>query len=251
MPEAKDKFSETYARRFLDDWILIHSFRRIAFAGVPYAREAISADSIVERFLQSPQSTQILGDLDSAARAKTLATMAKSMTEAAIANARASIDAASIIFAHSILDGAASECCQVTALLAPLDWEQSVADKRVRLADVKSTSYEDLVKANLEPLIAELERKSLLQKIDLLFQRCQPPDKWAPMGEYKFDRDRIVAFDELRHDIIHGAGPREIPGLDTELDYLSSTTLFMLLLVNYRYKIKIDISYLAGRAKPT
>lgn len=220
---------------------------------MPYAREAISADAIVKRFLRSPLSAQILSGLDESAREKTVSTMAQSMTEAAVANARTAIDAASIVFAHSILDGAAYECCQVTALLAPLDWEQSVADRRVKLSDVKSTSYEDLVKANLQPVIEELDRKSLPQKIELLFQRCRPPGGWAPMGDYKFDPNRIARFDELRHGIIHvhGAGPREIPDLDTELDYLSSTTLFLLLLVNYKYGIKIDISYLAGRSRGT
>jgi len=248
MPEARGLFSETFSRRFVDDWVLIHTFRRVASAGLPHAREAISADSIVQRLLRNPEYARIFTDLDVAARTEAASTLAQSMTETAVANARAAIDAASVVFAHSILDGAAYECCRVTALVAPLDWEESVADKRTRLADVKSTSYEDLVKTNLEPFLDELERKSLLQKIDLLFQRCRPAAGWTPMVDYRFDRDRIEVFDQLRHDIIHGEGPREIPCLDTELDYLSSTTLFLILLVNSRYKLKIDLSRLARRS---
>jgi hypothetical protein len=68
-----------------------------------------------------------------------------------------------------------------------LDWEKSFAEKIIKLVDVKATSCEESVKAQLGPFFIELERKSLLENIDLLFQRCQRSAGWAPIGDYRYD----------------------------------------------------------------
>lgn len=62
----------------------------------------------------------------------------------------------------------------------------------------------------LNEYLKELERRSLLTKIDLLVARCKPPADWSPIDGYQFDRSRLQRLDELRHKIVHGSGLVEV-----------------------------------------
>ncbi len=248
MPDVKELFNETFMRWVVDDWVVIHSFRRVAKAGLPMAREAVStyAARLVQEYVGDPRNTGIyIGD--PARREESLSMLSRSMAAADIENAQAAVDAASVIFAHSILDGAAFESCRISSIAAPMDWEREVRDRQVRLGGLKDSQYEELVRDAVGKFIHSLERESLLTKVDCLLARCQPSSGWSPMGGYAFSRDRIAAFDRLRHDIIHGAGPRVIPDLEADLDYLSRTTFFFVMLLNHRYKLKVDPMYAARR----
>src|SRR5262249_3098878 len=98
-----------------------------------------------------------------------------------------SLDAATILFAHSMVDGAAFDYCRVTALHAPEDWESDLLNKQVPLNIVRKESYEKIRDDKLRQALVDLEMESLRKKIDRLHARCQPPDKWSPMTGYMFD----------------------------------------------------------------
>ena len=51
--------------------------------------------------------------------------------------AQIGVDAASIVFAHSVLDAAALDYCRVTALVAPGDWESVIDQRQVKLSDLR------------------------------------------------------------------------------------------------------------------
>ena len=57
----------------------------------------------------------------------------------------------------------------------------------------------------------------------------------------RYDRDRIVALDTLRHDYVHcgGLGGR-LPQGDDDLRFLWNTTDYLLPLVTHRYGIPLD-----------
>jgi len=157
----------------------------------------------------------------------------------------ASLDAASLVFAHSLLDGIAMDLCRVCSLVRPTDFMRWVDQKRFSLADSQHKLWLDLLKMSVSDYLKTVERESIIKKLDLLFSLCQPPKKFEPMAGYRYDRERIQALDDLRHRYVHGAYPAErLTKGDDDLVFLQRTSLFLLGLVNQRYGIHIDSSAL-------
>jgi len=152
-----------------------------------------------------------------------------------------SLNAATILFAHSMVDGAAFDYCRVTALHAPQDWESDILNKQVPVSVVRGASFEQICAAKLEEVLEDLEMKSLREKINRLHARCQPPKGWSPMTGYAFDLERIIRIDKLRQDIVHGeALGQTIANADDEFDYMNRTCSYFMGLVNLKYNLKID-----------
>jgi len=72
--------------------------------------------------------------------------MIEKLTELTISQAQIAADAASIIFAHSFLDGAAFDFCRVTALAAPRDWESLIDQRQIKLSDLRESNYEQILR---------------------------------------------------------------------------------------------------------
>jgi hypothetical protein len=151
------------------------------------------------------------------------------------------LDAATILFAHSMVDGAAFDYCRVTVLHAPADWESDILNKRVPLETVRDELYEKIRQMKIDAALEDLEMESLRKKIDRLHARCKPEQGWSPMTGYEFNLERIEQLDRLRQDIVHGdALGRPINAVEDELDYMNRTCMYFLGLVNLRYGLKID-----------
>lgn len=158
-----------------------------------------------------------------------------------------SLDAATIVFAHSMVDSAAMDYCRVTALHAPADWEPDLLSKQIPLDMIRGQTYDQIREAKLEQTLVELERASLREKIDRLHARCKPQRKWSPMTDYAFDPGRIGALDRLRQEIVHGdALGKPITDVETELDYMNKTCMYFMGLVNFRYRLRIDPNFAFG-----
>lgn len=149
-----------------------------------------------------------------------------------------------LVFSHSLLDGTVFDCCLVTTLAAPRDWEQDLKGAQVPLLEIHSKSYDQLLGDKLAERLDKLERESLLTKIDRLFSRCQPPPRWSPAQGYMFDRERVKRFDDQRHEIIHGqalGNPLQLfPVSDENLFYIQQTGLYFIALLNRKYHLRID-----------
>jgi hypothetical protein len=61
----------------------------------------------------------------------------------------------------------------------------------------------------IQAILSQLERESLLKKVDMLFRLCNPPEGYAPIDNCVFDRKRLDAIDSQRHRIIHANGLRD------------------------------------------
>ena len=86
-----------------------------------------------------------------------------------------------------------------------------------------------------------MERRSLLEKIDKLFQICQPPSQYSPIKNHSYDREKIEILDGLRHEIVHGNGLESIlPSCDEDIKYMVDTANFLMALVHEKYKVKIN-----------
>jgi len=252
MAQASGLFTKVFIT-LTQKWSDTYTFRRLVDLGLPHAAKVTAADNLraAQRFLADRGNDRLFLDkakfLELSGGAQVIGA---AMTREQLAAFRASVDAASLVFMHSALDGAAYDLCQVTTLVASSDWEPILAEQKVQLSDVKSVGYEAIFKKKLVHYLTAFERESLLKKVDRLFQLCRPPSGFAPILGYRFDRDMLQALDRTRHDIIHGNIAAGLPGdIEASVEFLLNTGLFLLALVNHRYDVKLDPSYLV-KASP-
>jgi hypothetical protein len=168
---------------------------------------------------------------------------AKTAAEKQIKDFAFNIDSASLVFAHTILDTVAHNCCVVAAHANPQTWEDRVLNRKMPLKEVKGKSFEELRKRKLAKFLDQLERASLLEKADLLHSCClcgtdAPRSK---SGRCIFDRRRIEKLDKLRHDIVHGRKVQNaLPEGDEEINYMFRTGLYLCVVVCRGTGIRLD-----------
>ena len=246
MPTVEDIFSETFAR-FWKNWTFITSLRQVSEVALPIAEEALTDihRNFIEQASVDPEYSRMIVKLDGSSTPwdEDVKEMLRAgMTESAITNARAAIDAASLFFAQSVLDDCALSHLRACALANPADWDQLIGRKPVAFSSISKPAEEirtDLIKDKLD----ELERESLLKKVDLLFQLCKPPAGFAPIRNYAFDRDRLENIDGTRHGIIHDNAMSEpLPKINEDLEFISKTANFLLSLVNQKYDVRLNLA---------
>lgn len=248
MTEGEKLFNETHAR-WMYAWSVIHCFRNTFTDVAPTAAKQLQArsEALYRSVVEDPQWEGLLSDPAEFAKCFDQEKFVMASAEGVLKTSYASLDAAALIFYHSVLDAVAFDYCRVTALIAPEDWEKDLKDMRVPLLEIRNRSYDQVLRAKLEERLAKLERDSLLAKVDRLLARCQPPSDWSPMVGYTFDRKMIEKFDLQRHKIVHGDALGKSFTLfhpsDKNLYYLSQTALYLMGLVKLRYGLQIDSKY--------
>lgn len=246
---AEQLFEDVFLR-LLKGMNTINAFREAALEGLPLAAPALFANYLdVAKSLAAPEhpGEPPLIPADPAV----IELMARETAGGVLRSAESAVHAAIVVFAHSVLDATAYGFCKVTRLVDPEGWA-SVADKRqVSLALVRAQSYETVRDLLLDKHFEQLERESLLKKVDQLHTRCQPPPGWSPMISYAFDRTVLVRLDTLRHDIAHGdALLKGVPSLSAgELFYLARTGWYFMGLVNKRYSLRFRPDFLMRLAE--
>ncbi len=219
MTEAEKLFSQIF-QRYINRQSFILSFRLTSDQGMKAARERIAAEKVtfVNAMLEGNDYDKIFIDKASFFKEIPPEKLVENMTEETVRNAQVAVDTASIVFAHSLLDGALFDYCRVTALAAPRDWESVLDQRQIKISEARDLKYEEVLKKKLDEYLEQLERESLLKKVDALFARCKPPEHYDPMHGYSFDRDRLKRLDEYWHKIIHGdtLGGGVLPQLELE-----------------------------------
>lgn len=245
MTDAEKLFNQIVVRCF-DRWSFILSFRVTSNQGMEAAKKKIETEKVtfVNDLLQGPDYEKLFLDKKGFFEAMPPEKLVQTMTDETVRQAQSAVDAASIVFAHSVLDGAALDYCRVTALIAPRDWETVIDQRQIKLSDARESGYEQILKNKLDEFLEQLDRESLLKKADHLLARCKPPEKWSPMRDYVYDRDRLEKLDDYRHNVIHGDSlGKGIAKAEGEVDYLMKTVLFFQGLVNLRYGLMLDPYY--------
>lgn len=248
MTQAEELFNQAYVRT-MKLWSSITTFRD-SLLGVSDAvlkRQQEQVGKMYDLLAYDPAYTKLLvnpkGFADKVNRAKFVAATADGFLKGTID----SLDAATVVFAHSVLDAAAFDYCRVTAIAAPGDWEQDLKNSQFSLSEIAKSKYEELLRRKLDDHLQKLERESLHTKIDRLLARCQPPAKWSPMNNYEFDSEIMKHLDDQRIEIVHGAALgrplKAYPVSDDGLWYLQRTTMYFAGLVNLRYGLQIDTTY--------
>jgi hypothetical protein len=240
-------------------WNAVHTFRWMGELGLPLATKLASQEHkrTSQYFADAEEYARMFLDMEgNVADRQELVNlgffdkMETTLTEQSVTTFQSALDAASVIFAHSVLDSAALDWCKVCAVARPEDFIKYVGKTNVTLSEVqKAGSFSKILRTAIDEYLQTLERASLIKKLDILFELCQPPSDFIGIKRYKYNRDRIIALDKLRHDFAHrGLGGR-LPQGDDDLQFLFDTMNFLFPLVNHRYGIQLDVNMAAALMK--
>jgi len=251
MTEAEKLLHRTVSR-CMNQWSFIVSFRESFRFGAEEARKSMQADRVkkLNDVLHGTEYDILFFGRKEALLRKLPPSeeLVAKATETTVREVETAVSAACVVFAHSVLDGAALDYCRVTALVAPRDWESVIEQRRIKLSEIRGLSYDQILEKELAEFFEkELENQSLLKKADHLFARCRPPQKFNPgfLPSYTYDRERLERIDRYRHDVIHGeALESQTPLAEGEVEHLFHTSLFFAGLVESRYKVGLDPFYL-------
>jgi hypothetical protein len=249
VPEASQLLNETFAR-LIHATSVVSNFRTTLLAVSPDADKHLSSKltDLSRDLFEAPEWEGLLVPIDPMAPESTkkpdYAALGKIGARAMLGTTYAQVDAATLIFYHSILDGVAFDCLRVTTLQAPHDWEGDLTNAHVGLLEARDQAYDKLLRSKIDKRLEALERESLLSKVGKLFACCKPEHGWSPMHSYAYDEARMEQFDRQRHEIVHGAAIGKpltlFPVTDESLFYLLRTGMFFVGLINMRYGLQID-----------
>jgi len=242
--EAELLFTQTWIRtnnRFSD----VLSFWRYTLQSLEHVKKA--TDLEYSKFVQSLASDKEFNEIiiDKKAFFEAVGGADKLSTELAqkqIESYRIAIDSSSIILAHSALEAAAFDYFRVIEIVAPLeDLEKYVIKKQISLEELKASNYSDLMRQKIHKFVDDLDGKALLEKIDKLFEICQPPSRYSSIEGYVYDRNKVERLDKLRHEIVHGDGiVAALPNCFEEIRYMRDTSNHLMKLVNNKYNVKMN-----------
>ncbi|MCH7760808.1 hypothetical protein IIA15_05320 [candidate division TA06 bacterium] len=201
MKEAEDLYSKIFFRtlRLLSE---VNSFREVAKLGLETATPQIIEESYeyVRHVLTNPELDKVfLVDKNKYFTAERKQEFAEKYIQSKIIPFQGAVDAASLLFSHSSLDGTSIDLCRVCALIAPQDWEPFLQEQKATLPEIKVTHYDTILKQKIEKHLKSLDRDSLLKKIQRLYQICQPPRDFKPKRDYKYDEGKIKQLDRVHH----------------------------------------------------
>lgn len=245
---AERLFSEIIVR-VIKRWGFVTTFRTTATKALTEIRGslAIEQQRTINDFLNSAEAKQIFLPInpdappsDKEGKQEFVSSLSALVTNATIVSTQTAVDTASIVFCHSVVDAAALDYCRVIALCAPEDWEGDFSDRKIKLAEFKNATYEEIFKDKLEKFLTEIEGFSLLKKAERLFLKCRPPTDFAPMQDYKYDPERLKEIDDLRHEIVHGDRcDKGVSNVEDDLGYMFQTAFYFMGLVHHRYGLKV------------
>jgi hypothetical protein len=229
-------------RRMTRGWSIIDSLRNVAALGMPYAKNIVEVQhkSFVSDLADSGQLEKfIIGIKDADDLKKTADFVREKLTEQTMKNASYSVDSASLVFAHTVLEDGINSYLGITSHFATDFWKDRVKKKQFDLESAMKHGLDDVVGKIIRKEIWSVRRnESLVQKANLLFSICKPPAK-DPF--YTFDEAQLKAIDKLRQDIVHGdLLGSEIPEIDTKLTYLRDILMYFFKMMHETFGLRID-----------
>lgn len=116
-------------------------------------------------------------------------------------NAVSAVNAAALVFGHTVTDSVIDELLEISARGVPERWRTDQEEFRVTLEELRQTSLEDYMRKALSRLVQRQKAKSLPVKVQYLFtiSRCGPESFGIEL-----DAELLGAADLARHAIVHG-----------------------------------------------
>ena len=229
--------------RLTSDWSRVTTFHQMGVLGEDAAREAIHRSNtyFVQQQLVRGTHRNWLKDPESFVRQGFDQKMPLEMTEQSVKDFRRTLRAATLVFAHSILDAAVFDSVRICAMTAPDQWVDVIGNRKVTLTAIKKTSYGDLLREAIDAELVRLERASLLSKVDRVFQVCRPTKQEYLTNGFHFDRDRLTRLDELRHKVVHSpGGDRGFETFYEDLEFMRNSGLHIFALVGEHFGLGLN-----------
>ncbi len=232
--EAAALFAQTTAR-WTRGWNLVACFRRVGKIGLAQGPDLLLKEhaDLFDKLQNDPGYEGILKD-PSAISKTDVDMFAHTMVNHTVQSASAVIDAATVVFAHAVIDDAALDCCRITTLVAPDAWAERLKDRRIRLAEQRGSNADDVLRRLMDAELKQLSHESLMTKFALVFAICRPPSGWTAFTDGTvYDPDRLRRFDRFRHDLVHGSALQVplIASIELELWYVFRMPLALLVLL--------------------
>lgn len=152
------------------------------------------------------------------------------------ASLRGTMDSACLVFMHALVDDSIQKLCVASMYASPESWKKYVKKRTVSIEDMENADYEVHLQQQLFRYAAELERDSLIKKIDALLGVVDLKTQSLNLHTFRFDRDRLESIDSLRHDIVHKDGPRRIENVGRTILYLQQVVARLWLLTTETHK---------------
>lgn len=241
-------------KRMNNGWATIDSLRNVAGLGMPYAKKLVEVQhkSWMSELTESGQLEKLIIGIKSAEDlTKTANFLREQLTEQTMKNAAYSVDAASLVFAHTVLEDQINSYVGLTYHFAPDFWKGRVKKKQFDLEAAMEKGLDELVASVVSKEIWSIRRsESLGKKIEILLAICKPtgpPDH----PEYRFDAAKVKEIDKLRQDIVHGdLLGTAIADIDENLQYLRDTGMHFFMMMHKSLGLRIDITVFTSQATP-
>jgi len=223
-------------------WAIIDSLRNVAALGMPYAKKMVEVQhkSFVSDLADSGDLEKLfIGIKDADGLKKIAEFLRENLTEQTMKNASYSVDAASLVFAHTVLEDEINSYLEITSYFAPDFWKDRVKKRQFDLEAVAKHGLDDVVGKIIRKEIWSICRnESLVKKANLLLAICKPP---AKDPYYTFDEEQLKAIDKLRQDIVHGdLLGSEIAEIDRKLTYLQDMWKYFFKMMHETFGLRID-----------
>ncbi len=160
-----------------------------------------------------------------------------------IRHSKRRIDAATIVFIHSLLDATIYSLCKISHSLNSNDWTPFIKDRKIEIETVLANTKDKVIQAATEKFLISLERESIVKRSDILHAICKPTPQTKHANNFVFSKASLEAFDNLWHDIVHGQqSGREIFTIDQELNFGLKAGVYFSSMVRHKYGLEKEIS---------
>ena len=231
---------------FSENFTRLEAFHVVSHAGIEAGLPAI------EVRLRGPLNEIVAAyagkvpDLESLAEKMRCAVRARKHADTALA-----IHAATVVFAHAILERLLHDLLQILGETLVSAIAPRLAEKKVRLGDLRSEAADTLEARAVAAHIRDLFRESLEKKINFLFSVCDFRADCQDDG-YRYDQERLLQLDRDRQNLLHHAvlsSREQEPSLD--LPFVQNTGFFFINLVAARLNATVNLRamlepYLSG-----
>jgi len=217
----------------------IRSFQEITEFGLPFAEQAMQRDSeITAHFvIQNPEFNSMFTDKEGLLTAVGgIKGMADSMSLQRLSTYKDMVTSMTLVFAHSILDGAISDYLTSIAIHSPEAFDQFIMQKKVTLQLASSKPTVEIRNDLVSEYVEQLSRNSMIDRVDKIFALCTPETTYRPISGYTYDRERLFKLDRLRHEIIHdNIRINDLPNGTADLLFMRQTGLYLMAIIHNRF----------------
>jgi hypothetical protein len=228
---------------------------RTVFAFLVFVRagKEKTSQTLLETALSAAEAHSRPGQATSPALSPEVArAFAADMAHNMIENALAAVNAAAVVFAHTVIDSAVNDLLSVAAKARPEEWADLVAEEKftVTLRQIDRANLPTLMTERISLYLKRLANQSMPNRVQALNDCCRKCSPAVPsLPGYKFDIERIEEVDRLRRDIVHGGGlASKIHDTAELVSFMWKSNFFLITLVQSSSGLKFDSTHWLNRS---